>query len=64
MTSKEKLPDIYSTKLASDQSIKQRNEVIDEYIKSLENNKEELFNAFNYFQQLLKKEEYKCNRRE
>ena len=41
MTSKEKLPDIYSTKLASDQSIKQRNEVIDEYIKSLENNKGE-----------------------
>jgi len=26
--------------------------------------KEELFNAFNYFQQLLKKEEYKCNRRD
>ena len=41
MTNKEKLPDIYSTKLASDQSIKQRNEVIDEYIKSLENNKVE-----------------------
>jgi hypothetical protein len=41
MTNKEKLPDIYSTKLASDQSIKQRNEVIDEYIKSLENNKGE-----------------------
>ena len=41
MTSKEKLPDIYTTKLASDQSIKQRNEVIDEYIKSLENNKGE-----------------------
>ena len=41
MTSDEKLPDIYSTKLASNQSIKQRNEVIDEYIKSLENNKGE-----------------------
>ena len=41
MTSKEKLPDIYSTKLASDQSIKQRNEVIDEYIKSLEDKKGE-----------------------
>ena len=41
MKRKEKLPDIYSTKLASDQSIKQRNEVIDEYIKSLENNKGE-----------------------
>lgn len=41
MTNKGKLPDIYSTKLASDQSIKQRNEVIDEYIKSLENNKGE-----------------------
>ena len=41
MTNKEKLPDIYSTKLASDQSIKQRNEVIDEYIKSLESNKGE-----------------------
>ena len=41
MTSDEKLPDIYSTKLASNQSIKQRNEVIDEYIKSLEDKKGE-----------------------
>ena len=37
----EKLPDIYSPKLISNQSIKERNEVIDEYIKSLDEKKEE-----------------------
>ena len=36
MTSTEKLPDIYSTKSTSYQSIQERNDIIDEYIKILE----------------------------
>ena len=41
MANIEKLPDIYSPRLISNQSIKARNEIIDEYIKSLDEKKED-----------------------